>query len=735
MSNEFIDPKVKNDGRTYDQLSNDNIPNKDQVNAMIAAGTSSAKAYKGGYDAATNTPDLDTTPIAGIQSGDVYDVTAAGTFFTIDVEVGDTLTARQDDPTLESHWVISQANLTPASIKTQYESNADTNAFTDAQQTKLAGIEAGADVTDAANVNPVESDPVVGAINGLVKANGAGTIAAAVEDTDYQGVLAEGAFVDGDKTKLNGIEAGADVTDAANVNPVESDPVVGAINGIVKANGAGTIAAAVEDTDYQGVLAEGAFADGDKTKLDGIEAGADVTDATNVNAVESDPVVGAITGLVKANGIGTISAAVANTDYQVPPSEGAFADGDKSKLNGIETGADVTDTANVDAAGATMNADTDVSANGWVVDEDDMASDLATKVPTQQSVKAYHDNFKIQQKTGSYTLAAGDNGTYLRMYNLSAALITIPLESSVNFPIGAWVEVSWEAPGSVGITAPVGVTLNNNSAAPTIYLGARWDSARLTKVAADEWTVAVSGFKSDITIPSYTPTGTTQDIDWSEGAKQIVDLGSATGDVTLTFSNLQVSRDYYLKFIQGATARNVILPSGIKVPGHTSPVTLTITPTDDDEDVFQFYWSNTEGYGELLGRTALDYDTDVSGKAWVIDEDNMVSDDATKVPTQQSVKAFVESLSLKQELYTVTATDVTNGYFTLTGTPNVAAGVRVEALDGVAQLHKQTTGIGAETPDFDVLSSNQVHINNNGAATGLSGNIIANDVLLITYIG
>lgn len=60
-------------------------------------------------------------------------------------------------------------------------------------------------------------------------------------------------------------------------------------------------------------------------------------------------------------------------------------------LIGVESGADVTDAANVDAAGATMNTDTDVSGNSWIVDEDDMVSDLATKVPTQQSVKAYVD--------------------------------------------------------------------------------------------------------------------------------------------------------------------------------------------------------------------------------------------------------------------------------------------------------------------------------------------------------
>jgi hypothetical protein len=44
------------------------------------------------------------------------------------------------------------ADQTAGEIKTAYESNADTNAFTDAEQTKLAGIETSADVTDTTNV-------------------------------------------------------------------------------------------------------------------------------------------------------------------------------------------------------------------------------------------------------------------------------------------------------------------------------------------------------------------------------------------------------------------------------------------------------------------------------------------------------------------------------------------------------------------------------------------------------
>ena len=48
----------------------------------------------------------------------------------------------------------ASANIaeTAASVKTKYESNPDTNAFTDAEQAKLGGIEVAADVTDAANV-------------------------------------------------------------------------------------------------------------------------------------------------------------------------------------------------------------------------------------------------------------------------------------------------------------------------------------------------------------------------------------------------------------------------------------------------------------------------------------------------------------------------------------------------------------------------------------------------------
>ncbi|RLA39908.1 MAG: hypothetical protein DRR06_18325 [Gammaproteobacteria bacterium] len=69
----------------------------------------------------------------------------------------------------------------------------------------------------------------------------------------------------------------------------------------------------------------------------------------------------------------------------------AFTDTKNTKLGTIEDSADVTDATNVDAAGAVMESDATTASMSFVVDEDDMTSDLDTKVPTQQSVKAYVD--------------------------------------------------------------------------------------------------------------------------------------------------------------------------------------------------------------------------------------------------------------------------------------------------------------------------------------------------------
>jgi len=197
---------------------------------------------------------------------------------------------------------------------------------------------------------------------------------------DKQDILAEGEFENGDKTKLDGIEEGANVTDAENVNSVEADPIVGAVSGLVKADGAGNISAAVADTDYQSVPSEGAFENGDKTKLDTVDEDANnyvhpnhTGDVTSIGDGAQTIAARAVT-FAKMAAIATLRilgrktaesgdieeltasdvrtminvADGANayvleihgndhhsTDYQAELAEGAFEDGDKTKLDNV----------------------------------------------------------------------------------------------------------------------------------------------------------------------------------------------------------------------------------------------------------------------------------------------------------------------------------------------------------------------------------------------------------------
>ncbi|MDD9727222.1 hypothetical protein PVV74_17310 [Roseovarius sp. SK2] len=82
-------------------------------------------------------------------------------------------------------------------------------------------------------------------------------------------------------------------------------------------------------------------------------------------------------GTAAANDTGDFATAAQGAladSAQQPPSEGAFVDGDKTKLDGIEANADVTDTANVTAAGALMDSEVTNLAQVKAFDSTDYAT-------------------------------------------------------------------------------------------------------------------------------------------------------------------------------------------------------------------------------------------------------------------------------------------------------------------------------------------------------------------------
>ena len=110
-----------------------------------------AQSFKGAYNASTNTPDLTTPAAVIIAAGDTYIVDTEGTFYSQTLKVGSTIIAEVDSASSESDWTLVTTSNDAAAIKQAYESNADTNAFTDVESLKLLAIEeeATADQTGA----------------------------------------------------------------------------------------------------------------------------------------------------------------------------------------------------------------------------------------------------------------------------------------------------------------------------------------------------------------------------------------------------------------------------------------------------------------------------------------------------------------------------------------------------------------------------------------------------------
>ena len=116
--------------------------------------------------------------------------------------------------------------------------------FTDDAGTDKKVVHATDSVTELSDVSNAGSGAIIttgerttvsgaSSANGILKSNGSGTVSAAVANTDYQKVLAEGGFVDGDKTKLNGIASSATATDPPAIRDNSGTPAFA--TGITKA--------------------------------------------------------------------------------------------------------------------------------------------------------------------------------------------------------------------------------------------------------------------------------------------------------------------------------------------------------------------------------------------------------------------------------------------------------------------------------------------------------------------
>jgi cytoskeletal protein CcmA (bactofilin family) len=104
-----------------------------------------------------------------------------------------------------------------------------------------------------------------------------------------------------------------------------------------------------------------------------------------------------------------------------------------------------------------------------------------------QTLEGVPSRTPIVQKTASYTLSSlTERDDLIEMYSASAGItLTIPADSTLNFPIGTSIDILQTGAGQVTI-AGTGFTPN---ATPGLKLRTQWSSCTLFKRAANTWVV------------------------------------------------------------------------------------------------------------------------------------------------------------------------------------------------------------------------------------------------------
>jgi hypothetical protein len=308
-----------------------------------------------------------------------------------------------------------------------------------------------------------------------------------------------------------------------------------------------------------------------------------------------------------------------------------------------------------------INADTDISGTlkvgsgatvSTILDEDNFATNSATALATQQSIKAYVDavTTTLNQQDLDFQ---GDSGGALDV-DLDSESLTI-------------------AGGTLISTAGSGTTITVNADASVLT-----DSN--TKTLTNK-TIDANGTGNSIT-----------NIEVADLASGVLDtaLASVSGsdDTLASAKAIKSYVDTQVATVPTGDITAVVAGTGLSGGATSGSATLTIdTGTTADLTTSQALSNKT--------LTSPVINTGVSGSA-ILDEDDMASDSNTKLATQQSIKAYVTSqVATANELSELTDTNITSAadgalLFYDTGTSkwidNVVSGDITIADTGVATI-------------------------------------------------
>ena len=277
------------------------------------------------------------------------------------------------------------------------------------------------------------------------------------------------------------------------------------------------------------------------------------------------------------------------------------------------------------------DARADARITNAMVDEDNMASDSNTKVPTQQSVKAYVDSQVASEnelsEMNDVTISGVANNNFLKYNSTSSKWENASVTAAT--AAGNNTEVQFNDGGVMG--SDTGLTYNkaSNTLTTTTFVGALTGQA--SSIANHDTDALTEGSTNQY----FTQARARSSISLAAAGTRA--YNSSTGALTIP-----------------GTTDHITEGSNLFYTDARWDTRLAAKDTGDLAEGSNLYFTNARA----------DTRADLRITNALIDEDNMASNSATKLPSQQSVKAYVDSQILTKDNTDEMTEGSTNLYFT-----------------------------------------------------------------------